>query len=219
MTTPIACHAAAGSGLPHARRAPLLAALLALLLVPLLAVSALAQAEGGYRLRPGDVLSIEVVEDAGLNRSALIAPDGRITLPLAGSVTAAGRTVEAVQADLVQRLTGSFATAPTVFVSIDQLAQDLPATAADEVTIDIYVVGEVAGAGRLDVKPGTTVLQAFAQMGGFTPFAATKRLQLRRGAKIWHLNYKAIEAGTSRAGDTMLQAGDVIVVPQRRLFE
>lgn len=219
MTTPIACHAAAGSGLPHARRAPLLAALLALLLVPLLAVSALAQAEGGYRLRPGDVLSIEVVEDAGLNRSALIAPDGRITLPLAGSVTAAGRTVEAVQADLVQRLTGSFATAPTVFVSIDQLAQDLPATEADEVTIDIYVVGEVAGAGRLDVKPGTTVLQAFAQMGGFTPFAATKRLQLRRGAKIWHLNYKAIEAGTSRAGDTMLQAGDVIVVPQRRLFE
>lgn len=219
MTTPIACHAAAGSGLPHARRAPLLAALLALLLVPLLAVSALAQTEGGYRLRPGDVLSIEVVEDAGLNRSALIAPDGRITLPLAGSVTAAGRTVEAVQADLVQRLTGSFATAPTVFVSIDQLAQDLPATEADEVTIDIYVVGEVAGAGRLDVKPGTTVLQAFAQMGGFTPFAATKRLQLRRGAKIWHLNYKAIEAGTSRAGDTMLQAGDVIVVPQRRLFE
>ena len=75
-----------------------------------------------------------MVEDAGLNRSALIAPDGRITLPLAGSVTAAGRTVEAVQADLVQRLTGSFATAPTVFVSIDQLAQDLPATEADEVT-------------------------------------------------------------------------------------
>jgi polysaccharide biosynthesis/export protein len=33
--------------------------------------------EGGYLIRPGDVLRIEVLEDPGLNRSVLVAPDGR----------------------------------------------------------------------------------------------------------------------------------------------
>jgi polysaccharide export outer membrane protein len=61
-------------------------------------------------------------------------------------------------------------------------------------------------------------------MGGFTRFAATKRVQLRRtdanGAEtIYPLNYDAIEAGTSPNGAAVLVDGDVIMVPQRRLFE
>lgn len=190
------------------------------LLVPLLALAAAAQTDAGYQLRAGDVLRIEVVEDAGLNRAALIAPDGRVTLPLAGSVQASGRTVEAVQADLVQRLSASFAAPPTVFVSIERLAERVAATGpATGPTIDIFVVGEVAKPGLITVKPGTTVLQAFAMMGGFTRFAATKRVQLRRGAETFALDYKAIEAGSSPAGSTVLAEGDVIVVPERRLFE
>lgn len=179
---------------------------------------ALAQDEG-YRLRAGDVLRVEVIEDAGLNRTALITPDGRLTLPLAGSVQASGRTVEAVQADLVQRLAGSFAAPPTVFVTIDRLAETLPAGLVEPATISVYVMGEANRPGKLDLEPGTTVLQAFAQMGGFTRFAATKRVQLRRGETVYGLNYDAIEAGTSAAGSTRLTEGDVIVVPERRLFE
>lgn len=190
------------------------------LLVPLLALAAAAQTDAGYQLRAGDVLRIEVVEDAGLNRAALIAPDGRVTLPLAGSVQASGRTVEAVQAELVERLSASFAAPPTVFVSIERLAERVAATGpATGPTIDIFVVGEVAKPGLITVKPGTTVLQAFAMMGGFTRFAATKRVQLRRGAETFALDYKAIEAGSSPAGSTVLAEGDVIVVPERRLFE
>ena len=83
----------------------------------------------------------------------------------------------------------------------------------------IYVVGEAGKTGKLDLAPGTTVLQAFAQMGGFTKFAAKKRVQLRRGDTTYLLDYPAIEAGSSTAGMTVLSAGDVIVVPQRRLFE
>ncbi len=202
----------------------LLRTLMVLCLVPLLASvlasAATAQTETGYKLRPGDVLRIEVVEDAGLNRAALIAPDGRITLPLAGSVQAQGRTVEAVQADLVQRLSASFAAPPTVSVSLDRLAERVAGTGpAGGPTIDVFVVGEAAKPGLIAVKPGTTVLQAFAMMGGFTKFAATKRVQLRRGSETFALDYKAIEAGTSPAGSTVLAPGDVIVVPERRLFE
>ena len=76
----------------------------------------------------------------------------------------------------------------------------------------------------IQVAPGTTVLQLFAQMGGFGRFAATARIQLRRVdnagvEQIYALDYEAIEAGRSPSGQTELEEGDVIVVPQRHLFE
>jgi polysaccharide export outer membrane protein len=209
---------------PAGRPAPAAAAFAAFVLavLALLASGPAAMAQDGYRLRAGDTLRIEVVEDAGLNRSVLIAPDGRITLPLAGAIAAGGRTVEAVQADVAARLAGSFAAPPTVFVSLERVAEPRPAAGAGtpaKTTVEVYVMGEGAKPGRMDVERGTTLLQAFAQMGGFTRFAATRRIQLRRGAQTFVIDYTAIERGTSTAGATVLQKGDVILVPQRRLFE
>lgn len=187
-----------------------------------------AQAQDAYRIRPGDVLRIEVLEDATLNRSALVSPDGRISVPLAGSVMAAGNPLEAIQQAVSAQLAPNFAASPTVFISIERLAERVPAgplaPPAPLPTIDIYVLGEVGGAGKLEVAPGTTVLQLFAQMGGFTRFAATSRIQLRRVdasgvEQIYALDYDAIEAGSNPNGRTTLVEGDVIVVPQRRLFE
>lgn len=194
------------------------------LLAGLLAVLTTAQgamAQDGYRIRPGDTLRVEVLEDPGLNRSTLVSPDGRIAFPLAGGLTAAGRTLEQVQADLAGRIGANFAATPNVFVSLERVAEPRggsggPRAAA---TIEIFVMGEATRPGKLDVKRGTTVLQAFAQVGGFSRFAATKRVQLHRGGKIYALDYDAIERGASTAGATTLQDGDVIVVPQRRLFE
>jgi polysaccharide export outer membrane protein len=188
------------------------------------ASTAPAQAQDGYRIRPGDVLRIEVLEDANLNRSVLVAPDGRVTLPLAGAVPVSGRTVEAVQAEITTRIASNFAATPNVYVGVEGVVQAPPPTGpAAAATIDVFVMGEAGKPGALQVAPGTNMLQLFAQMGGFSPFAATKRIQLRRvenGAeRIYTINYKAIEAGTSNAGMTTLRDGDVIVVPQRKLFE
>ncbi len=174
-----------------------------------------------YKVRPGDTLRIEVLEDSSLNRSVLVAPDGRISVPQAGTLRVQGRTVEAIQNNLTQRLASNFASAPNVFVSIQQLAERrerVPLPPEPDPVITIYVMGEIGKPGRLDVKPDTNVLQMFAIMGGFTKFAATKRIQLRRGTDVYRLNYDQIESG-GQGGQTMLQDGDVIVVPQRRLFE
>jgi polysaccharide export outer membrane protein len=203
------------------RRIALLAALAALA-APM---GASAQ-DSGYRLQPGDVITIEVIEDPALNRSMLVPPDGRINLPLAGSIQAGGRTIEQVQADLATNLAPNFASTPNVFVGIQSIAP-APAPLVPPVppTIDVYVLGEASSPGKLTVDPGTTLLQAFAQMGGFTPFAATSRLQLRRTdpvtgrETVYSINYEAIESGTSRNGVATLLDGDVIIVPQRRLFE
>jgi polysaccharide biosynthesis/export protein len=200
-----------------------------LLALPMLAGGARAQEEGGYLLRPGDTLRIEVLEDSTLNRSVLVAPDGRISVPLAGVVRAGGRPIEAVQADLAARLAGNFATAPNVFVSVERLNQTATGTGTGGVavpkTLSVFVMGEANKPGKVAVEPGTTVLQFFAEMGGFSKFAATKRIQLRRTDKktgaetIFSLNYNEIERGSSKAGATKLADGDVIVVPQRKLFE
>lgn len=199
------------------------ALLAAILLTPLMAISALGQ--DNYRIKPGDVVRVEVLEDAGLNREALVLPDGRIALPLAGTVRVGGRSIDQVRADIVSKLSPNFASDPTVFVSLSQLAAPRPsAPAAAPRTDTIYILGEVNNPGMIELKPGTTVLQALAAVGGFSKFAATKRIQLRRTDKsgaerIYPVNYQAILQGKTSIGTTALISGDVIVVPQRRLFE
>lgn len=189
-------------------------------------LSSPAEAQDSYRVRAGDVLRIEVIEDSSLNRTVLVAPDGNINIPLAGAVRASGRTVSAIQTDLSNALAPNFATAPNVFVGVERVAERTatgPSTPRPEPTIDIFTLGEVASSGKLSVSPGTTVLQLFAQMGGFSRFAATSRIQLRRVENgqetIYTIDYDAIEQGRSDAGSIRLREGDVIVVPQRRLFE
>lgn len=174
-----------------------------------------------YRLQSGDTVRIEVLEDSTLNRDAVVLPDGQIFLPLTGSVQAAGRTLSQIQGDIAARLGPSFAEAPTVFVTLATLAPrvDRPAR-----TIDVFIVGAANTPGQFAVRPGATILQAIAASGGLSPFAATKRIQIRRIDKsgnetIIPVNFDAIERGDSTGGTIRLSDGDVIVVPQRRLFE
>lgn len=190
----------------------------ALLVLPVMAVAAWAQE---YRLRAGDTVQIEVLEDNTLNRTAIVLPDGRISLPLAGSVRVSGRTIAEVQSELSARLASGFATPPTVFVSVNTLAERVPATPR---VIDVFVLGAANTPGRIEVSPGTTLLQAIAQAGGLSPFAAKKRIQLRRVDKsgveqVYRMNFDAIENGEASGGTTRLADGDVIVIPQRKLFE
>ncbi len=192
----------------------LLAALAALVAAPL----ALAQS-AGYRIQPGDVLAITVLEDETLNRQSLVLPDGRISVPLAGSVGAAGQTVETVEKVIADRLASNFAVRPSVFVSVVTVAEELVET------FPIYVLGRVGEPGIREVEPGTTLLQAVALAGGLDRFAATKRIQLRRTdpstgqERLFLFNYKAVERGGSIQSMITLREGDVIIVPERRLFE
>ncbi|PJN95536.1 sugar transporter, partial [Amaricoccus sp. HAR-UPW-R2A-40] len=164
--------------------------LLALLTLVLAAPMALAQA-AGYRIQPGDVLSVTVLEDETLNRQALVLPDGRISVPLAGTIRASNQTVESVEKTIADRLASNFAVRPNVFVSVTTVNED-------GLTFPIYVLGRVSDPGLREVETGTNLLQAVALAGGLDRFAATKRIQLRRrGAdgqeQIFVFNYKAVE--------------------------
>ncbi len=193
--------------------------LLVLIVTYATALPALAQ---GYRIQSGDTLRIEVLEDESLTRDVLVRPDGRINVPLAGSLRAGGRSVEQVSNELSQMLAPNFASPPNVFVSLGAL--NIPREPLPPRTIDVYVIGEAGAPGRHTPVRGTTLLQFFGEMGGFSRFAATKRIMLRRTDKagnesVYKFNYDAMLDGTGSGGATQLADGDVIVIPQRRLFE
>lgn len=182
-----------------------------------------ATAQDGYIFKPGDVLRVEVLEDPSLNRDTLVLPDGSISLPLAGIVQAGGRGIDAVQGDIAAQLAPNFAAAPTVFVGIARLAAPAAVAGAGGPAvapgISVFLMGESASPGKIVVEPGSTLLQVLAQSGGFTDFAAKKRIQLRRGGSIYTFNYNEIEKLGGAGFETVVSEGDVIVIPTRRLFE
>lgn len=190
-------------------------------------IASVAMAQQEYRIQSGDTLTIEVLEDQTLNRSAIVLPDGRFSFPLAGTLTARNQTVAQVQAAIVQAIGSNFNTPPNVFVAVQPAPRQpvVPSAPAAIPTVDIYMLGEVATPGLRQVRPGTTFLQALSQSGGLSRFAALKRIQLRRTdpttgrQQVVVINYKALTNGAVLSQDFPLQDGDVILVPERRLFE
>ena len=89
----------------------------------------------------------------------------------------------------------------------------------------IFMMGEITTPGEKQLRRGTTLIQALAETGGFTNFAAKKRIVLRRTDRrtgqqtVRTINYKAIADGAAIGQDVVLRDGDVIIVPERRLFE
>ncbi len=198
--------------------------LLALALLGL-AAPAVAQ-DTSYKIHPGDTLQLDVLEDSTLSRPLLVLPDGTVAVPSGGVVKAAGLTLPQAQAAVTAALAPNFAKAPTVYLSVGQLSPtaSAPASGGGGGGTQVFVMGEVAKPGRVSVTAGTTLLQFLAETGGLTPFAATKRIQLRRmdaktgQEKLWVFDYDAVMAGKP-APTIRLQKGDVIIVPARRLFE
>ncbi|WP_262386578.1 hypothetical protein ROLI_045150 (plasmid) [Roseobacter fucihabitans] len=186
-------------------------------------VATLAHAQSEYRVQPGDGLNIEVLEDSSLNRSVVVLPDGRFNFPFAGTILAAGRNAVQIQSAVTTAIQSNFSNPPTVFVSVAPSAQNAADVEKDG-EIDVYFLGEVNTPGVISVEPGTTLLQAIAVGGGVTRFAAIKRIQVRRTnpqtgvQNVITLNYKALAKGTA-SNVIELKDGDVILVPERRLFE
>lgn len=184
-----------------------------------------ASAQEGYRINPGDVLAVEVLQDPSLNREILVLPDGSISFPFAGTIRAGGRTISQVQAALIQGIASNFAVPPNVFVTVRQIdAGELEELEEDE-TISVFFLGELANQGEAPLPPGTTFLQALSRTGGFSNFAATHRIQLRRTDPISgeqtvrEIDYRSIMRGAIPLQPIVLRDGDIILVPERGLFE
>jgi polysaccharide export outer membrane protein len=183
-----------------------------------------AHAQSTYQIRPGDTLDISVLEDANLNRQVLVRPDGRISLPLVGDVMAAGQSPESLKAAITAGIASNFSIAPNVTVALSSVAVPVVTSFAPQ-TLSIYMLGEVNNPGAFEVAPGTTLLQALSVAGGLGRFAASKRIQIRTtdpksGTEyVNSFNYDNFVNGGATGSTFKLNDGDVIIVPERHLFE
>ena len=98
-----------------------------------------------YRLQAGDTVEISVAQQTNLNRQAVIAPDGRLSLPLAGHLQAEGLTVEELEAALVERLSSFFKDKLNLTVMLLPNPQHLPT---------VFVVGDVNTPRSLPLQAG-----------------------------------------------------------------
>jgi polysaccharide export outer membrane protein len=152
-----------------------------------------------YRLVPGDKLRIEVYKDPQLSQSVQVRPDGKITLPLANDVIAAGQTPAQLR-DAIAASLKPYITNPTVTVMVVETVPPV-----------IYVMGEVNQPGPQQLTGRLDIMQALAAAGGFKDFANTKNIKIRRGTEMLKFNYK--DAVDGRGTPVLLKPGDTIIVP------
>jgi len=163
------------------------------------------QATDDYKIGPQDVIRIDVWKEPDITRTIPVRPDGKISLPLVNDMQAAGLTAMQLAKNIREALT-KYITEPQVTVTVTEINSQR-----------VFVTGEVAHAGALNLLPGMTVLQALSSVGGFTQFARLTKIYVLRsedGKQVRHpFNYKEAVKGDHPEQDIMLQPGDVIVVP------
>jgi polysaccharide export outer membrane protein len=192
------------------------------ILLALLCIAFLAPAANAQTLKPGDSLSITVLQDPKLDRNVVVDPSGEIAFPLAGHIRARGLTPLALENILKNKLKNNYKDENLdVTVAVINAPKEIP---EDDLKPKIFITGEIIKPGSYVVRQKTTLMQAIALAGGVGPFAAKNRIQVRRKGPsgdetIFMFNYRAYEAGNDLEGNITLRAGDVIMVPERRLFE
>ncbi len=183
----------------------------------------------GYHVKAGDVLEINVWQEPKLNRQVVVGPDGRISLPLIGHLRAGGLSVEEIEGKIIAKLEPQYTTKLDVTVILASVKEipiipEPPALPPEKVPDPtFYVTGEVAKPGQYAFNRPTNVLQAIAVAGGLGPFAAGRRIKIRRkvggNEQLFDFDYDSFVAGEFLEGNIRLHHGDVVIVPEKKIFE
>jgi polysaccharide export outer membrane protein len=158
-----------------------------------------------YKVLPGDMLRISVWGEENLEDEVLVRPDGAISFPLCGDISARNRSVTELQEDITERLS-RYISDPVVTVSVAQVLGN-----------KVYVIGQVNRPGDYVVNPRVDVLQALTMAGGTTPFANLNDIKILRRTgdrqEAFQFRYDDVIKGRNLEQNVILQSGDVVVVP------
>lgn len=161
---------------------------------------------------PLDTIQVDVFNIPDLSREMQVDASGRISMPLAGTIDARGKTAEELSAAIEAALRGRYVRNPEVTINIKNSVSQV-------VTID----GQVAEPGLYPVTNQMTLMRVIASAKGMSEFASQEDVVILRtvnNRKMAGLyNVAAIRRGAY--DDPPVYANDVIIVgdsPQRRLF-
>jgi protein involved in polysaccharide export with SLBB domain len=168
-----------------------------------------------YKLRAGDRVSLQILEDRDLPKSLVVADSGELDCPYVGRVMAADKTSKQLAAELKAELEKEYYYRATVVIALD---------VANKFLGRIYVWGQVRNQGPIDiaVNENLTAGKAILRAGGFADFANKKRVKVVRGGaadtagkQTFELNMVEILEDGKTEKDVLLQPDDFIIVPSR----
>lgn len=163
------------------------------------------EVEKDYLIGVGDVLEVQVWQEPDLSRTVKVRLDGKISLPLAGDVQAAGKTTSELDQFLEKKIS-DLVTEPAVSVML-----------VENRSQRYYVVGQVGQPGEFPIEFPLTILQAIARSGGFQEWAKREEIKVvrRTGGKEEFLSfdYDVFVKGKNLQQNVLIAPGDTIIVP------
>jgi polysaccharide export outer membrane protein len=164
-----------------------------------------------YRMAVGDQVKINVWKNPELSLSEPVRPDGKISMPLIGDVTAAGLAPEEL-ASIIEKRLANYVRAPNVTVILTKLQ-------GHEFLSRIRVTGSVARDTSMTYQQGMTVLDAVLEAGSVDLYADANNTKVHRrgenGSVSYDIRLKDIMEEGDMTTNIMLMPGDIVTVPER----
>ena len=190
--------------------------------------SATSSALSGEILSRGDLLRVLVADDETLSGDYVVSGDGRLRIPFAQPVAAAGRSPRGVERALAETLVreGLYDQTPLVAVLIRDFAAARVHVEGAVFDPGTFEIGQVGGENRDDARvaalgaatEGRSMSTALRFAGGVRPDADLSRVSLTRGGRRYVLDMRGAINGRPFP-DPMLAVGDAVSVPSRGCFQ
>jgi protein involved in polysaccharide export with SLBB domain len=155
-----------------------------------------------YVLGPGDELVVDYWGSSSQHIQRSVDREGRISIPEAGSLVVAGRTLGEVQ-QTIQKMLRQQLRGISVDVTLGKLR-----------TVRVYIVGDVKNPAAYDISSLSTALSALIAAGGPTETGSYRTVKHYRGkALVEEVDlYDLMLKGVS-SGEVHIESGDSILVP------
>ena len=177
-------------------------------------------ADDTYKLRVGDTVSFQIIEDRKLGIqltpvNLVVTDSGEVEVSYIGRIKAVGKTSKELAADIKAALEKDYYKQATVVLSLNL---------ASRVLGRVYIWGQVHNQGPLDIQinENLTAGQAILRAGGLGDFANKNKVKVVRAAagpggekQVFELNMQDILEKGKTEKDIVLQPDDFIIVPTR----
>ena len=163
--------------------------------------------EARMKIGPGDLIEVNVYDEADLQQTVRLNDLGDGTLSFIGNVHLAGLTTDQAEALIARKLKeGNYLLAPQVAVIIREYS-----------TQGVSVLGEVKTPGVYGVVGGQSLLDVLAAAGGTTPLAGAE-ITIQRAADASTLTVLlSKDAHQSLSSNVRLYPGDKVIIPRAGL--
>lgn len=173
---------------------------LLLLISVMLICAPLAALAADYQIGEGDSLEISVWGVKELNFPVKVRPDGKITVPGLGEVTASGMAPSALQKLLAERLR-ELVKNPIVTVTVKEITNS-----------KVYIFGSGVKAAVYDLSRRTTLLQLLCTLPDVKAADLKNAYLLRGGAKVKTDLHRLFTLGEMEQ-DLLVESNDSLFIP------